>query len=115
MLFKWNDNYSVGISEIDEQHQHFFELANNIHELLIDDVFEKRHELVMVFEELANYAFYHFDTEEVYLRKFQCEVYEFHIRKHNEFRNRIKNYLHRIMEGGDVSGLNGSYAIYGSS
>lgn len=29
----WTEKYSVGVSEIDEQHQHFFAIANEIIEI----------------------------------------------------------------------------------
>ncbi len=34
-LFEWNDNYSVGYAEIDNQHKRWFQLAHKLHAAVV--------------------------------------------------------------------------------
>ena len=60
-VFPWNSNFDTGIEVIDEQHQKLVELINLLANTLVggDQV-----EISRVFDELANYANHHFETEE---------------------------------------------------
>lgn len=60
-VFPWNENFSTGIPDIDEQHKKLVDLLNTLTDTLVrgDNV-----ELERVFDELAAYAAYHFESEE---------------------------------------------------
>lgn len=60
-VFPWNDNFETGIPVIDEQHRTLVDLLNTLTGTLVsgDNV-----ELERVFDELAAYAAYHFESEE---------------------------------------------------
>ncbi len=60
-IFPWNENLETGIEIIDEQHKKLIELLNQLTDTLVkgDAV-----ELTRVFDDLAAYAKYHFETEE---------------------------------------------------
>ena len=60
-VFPWNDNFSIGIEDIDRQHRNLVDLLNELTVTLIQD---NEAELTKVFEELAAYADYHFKAEE---------------------------------------------------
>ena len=61
-IFPWNDNFSVGIPEIDEQHEKLVQLINSLSTSLVfkSDTLDPN----KVFSELSAYAVYHFKTEE---------------------------------------------------
>ncbi len=61
-IFPWNDNFNTGISKIDEQHRKLVQLLNMLasHVAFHSDI----PALNIIFEELADYAVYHFQTEE---------------------------------------------------
>jgi diguanylate cyclase (GGDEF)-like protein/hemerythrin-like metal-binding protein/PAS domain S-box-containing protein len=61
-IFPWNENFNTGIDEIDEQHQRLVKLLN----ILASHVAFKSDlpGLEQIFNELAEYAVYHFETEE---------------------------------------------------
>ena len=61
-IFPWNDNFSVGIPEIDEQHEKLVQLINLLSTSLVfkSDTLDPN----KVFSELSAYAVYHFKTEE---------------------------------------------------
>lgn len=60
-IFPWNDNLKTGIALVDEQHKRLIDLLNELTGHLVHD---NPDEVARVFDELANYAEYHFETEE---------------------------------------------------
>lgn len=60
-VFQWNANFDTGLATIDEQHKRIIDLLNQLARTLIkgDDI-----EFTDVFDQLAAYANYHFETEE---------------------------------------------------
>lgn len=99
----WDDKYSVGVKEIDEQYQQFFVIINQIYDLLdADEV--KKEEVLKILTELGNYALFHLGSEEEYFEKFQYEEAEIHTNIHNQFRDKVKKSLAQVNEV-DESGL----------
>jgi hemerythrin len=79
----WKNEYSVGVEEIDRQHQHLFELINILIErpVLSDDT-----ELVsQMLKEMFNYAREHFATEENFMLKYDFPEYLPHKSQHEYF------------------------------
>ncbi len=61
-IFPWNENFYTGIAIIDEQHEKLVVILNK---LASHVAYESNHpELSRVFDELTDYAAYHFKTEE---------------------------------------------------
>lgn len=61
-VFPWNSNFETGIPLVDEQHKKLVDLLNRLAITLVYDTGEL--ELKQVIDELADYANYHFKTEE---------------------------------------------------
>jgi hemerythrin-like metal-binding protein/PAS domain S-box-containing protein len=84
-IFPWNDNFNTGVPEIDEQHRQLVQLLNTLasHVAFNSDI----PELNVIFDKLADYAAYHFQTEEaIWHRYFQNDVIETtHKDVHNQF------------------------------
>ena len=61
-IFPWNNNFETGIEIIDEQHKKLLDLVNTLakHFVHQSDLLT----LDAIFDELASYAIYHFETEE---------------------------------------------------
>ncbi len=61
-IFPWNDNFNTGLQKVDEQHRKLVQLLN----LLASHVAFKADipSIDAIFEQLADYAVYHFQTEE---------------------------------------------------
>lgn len=69
VVFPWNKNFETGIDNIDSQHKTLFQLVNKLANSLVH---ENRIEVAEVFDELANYATYHFiEEEQVWAEYFQ--------------------------------------------
>ncbi|HQA96069.1 MAG TPA: bacteriohemerythrin [Candidatus Colwellbacteria bacterium] len=102
--FVWTEEYSVGIPSIDEQHRHFFDIANRVTDLAEKENVS-REELTTNLGELGNYAFYHFSTEEGYFSKFNYEGAAIHISAHNNYRRQMEDYLGRVRGENDLKSL----------
>jgi len=61
-LFKWHDQYSVGIDEIDNHHKKLIQLINDLGQGLIQG--KNGETVARVIDEVDDYARYHFSAEE---------------------------------------------------
>jgi hemerythrin-like metal-binding protein len=95
--FEWTKEYSVGIPSIDEQHKHFFEIANKIIGLCDKENLTKE-DVLPGAGELGDYAFYHLGTEEGYFDKYGYEDSAIHVAAHMQYRQAVNGYLSRIRE-----------------
>ena len=64
----WKTDYETGVREIDLQHRFFMDLINRMHEELLGS--NDPDYRAALFEELANYARFHFVSEENLMFKF---------------------------------------------
>ena len=70
-IFPWNENFNTGLQKIDEQHRRLVELLNLLasHLAFKSDI----PALNVIFDELAEYAAYHFEMEEAIWREFLAD------------------------------------------
>lgn len=84
-IFPWNEGFSTGVSIIDDQHKQLIQLLN----LLASHVAYKTDipALNIIFKELADYAIYHFETEEAIWHEYFPEdsLEKNHKETHNNF------------------------------
>lgn len=61
-IFPWNNNLEIGIELIDEQHKKLVQILNRLAAHLAN----RSHSVALnaIFDELADYADYHFESEE---------------------------------------------------
>ena len=84
---KWNDEYSVGIVEIDEQHKKLFELSEIFNEATeINEIKD-----ILLF--LEEYMQFHFNTEESMMRKYNYELIEEHKKLHDDLKEKVTGYI----------------------
>jgi hemerythrin len=96
---KWSGAFSVGVKEIDEQHQKLVAIMNKLCDA-IDKNHGKEMEVIgTVLDELAEYAVVHFDTEEKYFHEFNYEKTEEHEAQHKEFAYKIESLKNDLTEG----------------
>ncbi len=90
-FIEWNDTFSVGIEEIDNQHKKLIELINQLHEAVKD---RKTAEVLDgILNELAEYTVYHFKTEEDYFEEFNYPETELHKKEHGMFVAKVIGYI----------------------
>lgn len=61
-IFPWSDNFNTGLAEVDQQHRKLAELLNRIASQVASGA--NVQVLGEIFDELADYAIYHFECEE---------------------------------------------------
>lgn len=85
VIFPWNKNFEIGIAEIDEQHRKLVDLLNQLASHLAYG--SDTPEMTRVFDELADYALYHFKTEEAIWRQYMPddEMPTEHEQTHRDF------------------------------
>lgn len=84
-IFPWNKNFDTGIEEIDEQHKTLVILLNKLANSLTQ---EKMTEVEDTFAQLAQYANYHFKSEEKIWKKYfdkENSLFKFHKQSHDSF------------------------------
>lgn len=94
MNIQWQPEYSVGVKEIDAQHQHFIETLNAIYEELTNaDGKIDLKKLDDLYNGLMEYATIHFSTEEKYFQMVNYENAEEHITEHRKLTDKLHELL----------------------
>ncbi len=96
-MIEWEDKYSVGISEIDEEHKQLIVIINKI--IDVKQHSDNKNELLKILNEMADYANKHFKTEETYMIKFKYPEYQYHKEEHLDFSVKTLAYQSRVVTG----------------
>lgn len=94
---KWNDELSVNILTIDNQHKKLIEELNRFY----DGLGKRRNKEGMsdILYQLKQYSIYHFQTEEELMRKYSFKGYLAHKKEHDEFIAKIDTLQNKLDEG----------------
>lgn len=94
---KWNEDYSVNILTIDNQHKKLIEELNRFY----DGLGKRRNKEGMsdILYQLKQYSIYHFQTEEELMRKYSFKGYLAHKKEHDEFIVKIDKLQNKLDEG----------------
>lgn len=86
MIFRWKENFSTGIEEIDKQHKRLFEIGGEIYNLaVLKDGQDHYDEIMRLIVSLKDYTVYHFGYEESLMEKYNFSELEKHKEQHNRF------------------------------
>lgn len=99
MQIVWEERYSVGIAELDEQHQNLLNLINDLDAIQIGlktSDYDKQIDSALT--KIYNYTVLQFSTEEVLMKMFQFELYESHKYSHDKFLHIMTEHHKYIME-----------------
>lgn len=96
-LIKWNENYSIELNIIDQQHKKWIDFINILYrsfknEVPVADINEN-------ISKLLDYTDYHFGFEEKYLEDFNCGKPDEHKKLHEKFISTIKDYQTQFNNG----------------
>jgi hemerythrin len=86
-FIQWNNNLSVGIAEIDGQHQRLVKLINDLNDAM--KVGKGRDITGKILNELTSYTLTHFATEEKYFDKFNYPESDAHKEEHSKFVQKV--------------------------
>lgn len=84
---EWDEKYSVGVEEIDNQHKRMFEVINELLDAIDSNSTEEH--LGHIIESLVQYKIFHFETEEKYFKEFNYDGEEEHKMRHREFNDKL--------------------------
>lgn len=89
-LINWTEEYSVGVKELDEQHQQLIAIINQLFTLYSEKRFKKV-DVEPIFRSLLDYADYHFSTEEHYFNLYGYAKKAQHFALHEAYRQKIQD------------------------
>lgn len=107
MKIEWNENLSTGVPKIDAQHKGLINLINSLEEAVESRTVDAHHlhdktykaTIIGLVMKLRDYAFYHFYTEEIFMRSIRYSGYIRHRREHDIFSLRLLKYEINVLEG----------------
>jgi len=93
-LFPWNEDYEIGITEIDKQHRHLVGIINQLSDAMIE---QKGDEAVpQILKKLVDYIQLHFSTEEEFMHRGNYPALDTHSQEHHDMTREVlefrKNY-----------------------
>jgi hemerythrin len=97
----WNDEYSVNVKEIDEQHKRFFLIINNLIEVINSN--PKEEQVSAIIKQIVEYKIAHFATEERYFHQFNYKDTAEHEAAHKFFNDALSSIQAKYQE--DVIGF----------
>jgi hemerythrin len=98
-LLSWDQSFSVGVEEIDLQHQKLIAMMNEFYEQIGSD---SQRALRTLLGSLIEYTKFHFTTEEQYFRELGYPESDAHIAKHREFIDKVQDVKSRLDSGKHV-------------
>ena len=99
-LLSWNDDYSVGIKEIDKQHMKLVDLVNELHEGMKSG--KGKEVLGNILNELVKYTAFHFAHEEQLFDKYGYPETAAHKRQHKDLVDQVMVYKNNFDSGKSV-------------
>lgn len=97
-LIKWDDSYSIGVDEIDEQHQELFRRINDL--IMASKSNTGKDEIKETLDFLADYTVKHFADEEELQKEYDYPDYETHKDIHEKFVQDVVDFQKKIDEEG---------------
>jgi hemerythrin len=96
-IFHWKEEYSVGHSEIDAQHQRLFQLADELHTAMTAG--KGNAALNQTLTSLIDYTKHHFSSEEQLMKKHFYPDYLKHKALHDELTARVLEFQAKFASG----------------
>lgn len=103
-IFEWNDEYNIGVEEIDNAHKQLFKIVSRIACNFKDSNFEKNKAMCMeAVKYLKSYSIKHFGEEEAYQLEIGYKGFDSHKKMHDNMRNVVIPALEKEMESKSYS------------
>jgi len=100
-LFPWDEDYEIGITEIDRQHRHLVDIINELSDAMIA---QKGHKTVpQILEKLVDYIQLHFTTEEEIMRRGNYPALDKHYQEHHEMTGEVLEFRKNYSKNHEVS------------
>jgi len=96
-LIKWDDSFSVGVMEIDRQHQKLISMINELNDAMRQG--KSREAMGKILQGLKSYTVTHFGTEERYFDRFGYPEADSHKQEHAQFVEKVSDFEKGFQEG----------------
>lgn len=96
-LIKWNDDYSTGIQEMDEQHKKWMEIINRFYDNLSRK--DLKTNMSQLLNEAIDYTAFHFREEEALMKKMGYPGIQEQEEEHERIRSVLDEYKIRLQRG----------------
>ncbi len=100
-LVRWDDSFSLGLEQIDEQHKVLFDIMNQLWSAIVRRA--GGDEMLRIVDELEHYTVSHFRAEEAFMQNTGFAGFDEHRQLHANFVQRIRNARNDILQGKQVS------------
>jgi len=88
-MYVWTESLSVGVKEMDDQHKHLFDIANEVFLCATKPAAEREKDVHVLLDAIMDYTLYHVRQEEEHMREFACEDLV-HMGMHRWYEHRMK-------------------------
>lgn len=96
-FIQWNnEKMSIGIKLIDDQHKELLKITNQLSTSIHNQ--SQKNEIVIIIDELIDYAGYHFESEEKLFEKLDFEETEKQKKEHSKFLNKFISIKNEIIK-----------------
>lgn len=86
-FMQWEEKYSVGVREIDEQHKQLINMLSELYEAMQA---QKTNDILgQIITKLVNYTKTHFSAEEGYMQRAGYPAFAEHKKEHDNFTNKV--------------------------
>jgi hemerythrin len=99
-LLNWENKYSVGVAEIDAQHQKWFGILNRLHEAMLAGNAQDLQRSILT--EMVAYTRTHFLQEELMLKTRGYPMLAAHSVLHVDFAKKVQDIETKLQAGGSV-------------
>lgn len=99
----WDESYSIGQKNVDEQHKTLVKLINELHDAM--SLGKSKQVMSKVLQNLLDYTISHFSTEEKYMIKYSYQWYLPHKSEHRKFVEKVASFQKGYNEGKMVLSL----------
>ena len=100
-LISWQENFSLGLEAIDEQHKSLVDIINRIWQSIVEK--SEKSVVFSLIEELERYTFAHFAAEETFMRVTGYPHFDRHKQEHQAFISRVSEEKRRALSTGNLS------------
>jgi len=94
-LMEWDQSMSVGVEELDEQHQRLIDLLNEAYEAIQK---HDEHAMCLLIDKMRDYALMHFSTEEAIMKEHGFPGIEEHKFQHAKFNRDVDDFKKKQFE-----------------
>ena len=101
---EWNDEYLLGILEIDNQHKKLVAIANELYDTITSNSENYKLEMSKVLKKLTDYTIYHFSSEEDFMRRRGYAGVDLHKTAHDGFINEVNNQIKQLSDDNKETG-----------